>query len=112
MEKTKTPKIPHSFILSHFDIVNSLTLLLERSILSNDVKKHCNTAFKVIGIIYADKAYNTGTYLLSRKEFDEFFELFPKPLFNKRELIPVEMVIENIKECIRTNKKIGYSSKY
>lgn len=104
MEKTKVSTVPHSFIQPHFNIVASLTLLLDRSALTNDVKKHCNTAFKMVGIIYADTAYHTGTHLLSRKEFDDFFKLFPEPFFNNRGLIPVNMIVENIKKCIKTDK--------
>lgn len=104
MLKTKVSTVPYPFILSHFDVVASLTLLLDRSDLSNDVKKHCHTAFKVVGIIYADTAYHTGTHLLSRKEFDDFFKLFPGPFFNNRGLIPVNMIVENIKTCIKTDK--------
>jgi hypothetical protein len=41
---------------------------------------------------------------LSRKEFDDFFKLFPEPFFNNRGLIPVDMIVENIKKCIKTDK--------
>ena len=104
MTKSKASRVPHSFILSHFDIIASLTLLLDRSSLINEVKKHCSTAFKVIAIIYTDSAYNTGTHLLSTKEFDDFFKYFPEPYFNNRGLIPVDMIVENIKSSIKLNK--------
>lgn len=103
MLKTKASTVPHRFILVHYDMVVSLTLLLDKSGLSNDVKKQCNTAFKVIGIIYANLAYNTGTHLLSRKEFDTFFKSFPAAYFNNRAVIPVDMIVENIKKSIRTS---------
>jgi hypothetical protein len=110
MEKTKVSTVPHSFIQPHFDIVASLTLLLDRSALTNDVKKHCNTALKVVGIIYVDAAYHTGTHLLSRKEFDDFFELFPEPFFNNRGLIPIDIIVQNIKKCIETDKILRFNS--
>ena len=108
MTKTKVSTVPQSFILPHFGIIASLKLLLDRSSLSNNVKKHCNTAFKVVGIIYTDMVYHTGTHLLSRKEFDHFFTLFPEPFFNNRGLIPVDIIIENIKKCIKTDNIICF----
>lgn len=107
MEKNKVPIEPHSFILSQHDIIVSLTLLLDRSVLSNAVKEHCNTALKVIGIIYTDLAYSTGTQLLSRKEFDTFFKSFPAAYFNNRELISVDTLTKNIKKCIETNEVVA-----
>jgi len=104
MKKNKEPIEPNSFILPQHDILASLALLLDRSNLSNAVKEHCGTALKVMGIIYTDLAYDTGTQLLSRKEFDDFFKLFPEPFFNNRGLIAVDMIVENIKKCIKTDK--------
>ena len=106
MEKNKILIEPHSFILSQHDIITSLKLLLNRSGLSNAVKEHCSTAFKVMGIIYTDLAYSTGTRLLSRKEFDTFFKSFPAAYFNNRKLISIDTLTKNIKECIETNEVV------
>ena len=103
MKKTKTNTLSHSFIRSHYVIASSLMWLLDRSSITNSVKKHCKIGLKVIGIMYANLCYNTGTHLLSKQEFDGFFKLFPTAYFNNRELISVNMIIENIAWCIKTN---------
>ncbi|AXP80422.1 hypothetical protein CJ739_1331 [Mariniflexile rhizosphaerae] len=107
MEKNNTPIELHSFILSQYDIIASLTLLLDRSALSNAVKEHCGTALKVMGIIYTDLAYGTGTQLLSRKEFDTFFKSFPTVYYNNREQISIDTLTKNIKKCIETNEVVA-----
>ena len=104
MEKTETYTLPDRFILTHYGIIAKLILLLDKSELSNAVKKHCKMGLKIIGIICADESYNTGTNLLSKKEFDAFFALFPNDYFNNRALIPAHMIIENIELCVKTNK--------
>ncbi|AXP80476.1 hypothetical protein CJ739_1387 [Mariniflexile rhizosphaerae] len=103
MEENKKPIDPNSFILPQHDILDSLALLLNRSSLSNAVKEHCGTALKVMGIIYTDLAYNTGTQLLSRKEFDTFYESLPSVYFTNRELVSIDTLTKNIKRCIETN---------
>ncbi len=107
MEKNKEAIEPHSFIMSQYDIITSLALLLDRSDLSNAVKEHCIMALKVIGIISTDLVYGTGTHLLSRKEFDRFFKSLPAAYFNNRELIPVVTLTKNIKGCIETNEVVA-----
>lgn len=107
IEKNKIPIEPHSFILSQHDTITSLKLLLNKSSLSNTVKEHCSTAFKVMGIIYTDLVYSTGTRLLSRKEFDTFFKSFPAAYFNNRKLISIDTLTKNIKECIETNEVVA-----
>ncbi|NMH86403.1 hypothetical protein [Flavivirga algicola] len=78
-------------------------ILIEKSHLKSDVKKHCKTGLKVLGIIYADQSYNTGTHLLYQKEFDTFFALFPSPYFNNRELMAANTIVINIELCVKTN---------
>jgi hypothetical protein len=107
MEKSKVLIEPLSFILSQHDIIDSLALLLDRSSLNNAVKEHCSTAFRVMGILYTDQAYGTGTQLLSRKEFDMFFKSFPAPYYNNRELISIDTLTKNIKKCIETNAVVA-----
>ena len=106
MEKNKEPIDSQYFILSQFDIIDSLTLLLDRSSLSNIVKEHCGTALKVIGVIYTDMIYGTGTQLLSRKEFDRFFKLLPTAYFDNRELLSIHTLTNNIRKCIETNEVV------
>ena len=103
MTKTKTNTLSHSFIRTHHGITSSMILLLDRSNLSNAVKKHCKLGLKVIGIIYTDLDYNTGTHLLLRKEFDTFFKSFPHAYFDNRALISVDTIITNIEYCITAN---------
>ncbi len=103
MEKTKAYTLPASFIKSHFNIIFSLLMFLNKSDLTNVVKKHCKTGLKVIGIIYDDLNYNTGTKPLSEKEFDAFFKSFPRSYFNHRELIPVNMIFKSLELSIKTN---------
>ncbi len=104
MEKNKTPIEPHSFVLSQHDMITSMILLIDKSSLRNDVKEHCNIALRVMGIIYTDLAYNTGTHLLLRKEFDTFFKSFPTIYYNNRELMSVDLLTKNIKKSIETNE--------
>ncbi|GAA3598205.1 hypothetical protein Q4Q39_19680 [Flavivirga amylovorans] len=103
MTKTEAFKYPDCLILPQYSIIAVLMVLIDKSHLTHAVKKHCKTGLKVIGIIYADTNYNTGTNLLSRKEFDAFFSLCPIAYFNNRELIPANTIIENIELCVRTN---------
>ncbi len=103
MPETETEKSPHRFLLSYYITIASLIVLLDKSSLTNTVKKHCKTALKVIGIIYEDQGYNTGLGTLSRKEFDVFFKLFPAVYFDNRELISVDLIVKNIKLSITTN---------
>ncbi|MDO5978699.1 hypothetical protein [Flavivirga spongiicola] len=103
MEKTETYTLPDSFILPHYALIATLIVLLDKSDLTDVVKEHCKTGLKVIGIIHADESYSSGTNLLSRKEFDGFFTLFPEIYFNNRALIPARMIIENIECCVKAN---------
>lgn len=103
MSKTKIQKSPQDFLLSHYITLALLILIFDKSGFSNTIKQHCQTGLKVLGIIYADQAYNIGTDALSGKEFDAFFKLFPRTYFNNRGLIPVNMIIKNIKLCITTD---------
>ncbi|MDO5978581.1 hypothetical protein [Flavivirga spongiicola] len=103
MEKTEAYTLPDSFILPHYALIATLMVLLDKSELKDTVKKHCKTGLKVIGIIHADDSYNMGTNLLSRKEFDGFFTLFPEIYFNNRALIPAHMIIENLECCVKAN---------
>lgn len=107
MEKNKEPMELYSLILPQYDFMDALKLLLDRSSLNNAVKEHCGTALKVIGIIYTDLVYNTGTQLLSRKEFDPFFESLPAAYYNNRELISIDTLTKNIKKCIETNDVVA-----
>lgn len=104
MTKSKPNTLSHNFILTHNLITSSLLVLLNKSDLTNDVKKHCKMGLKIIGIIYADLGYNTGTDLLSRKEFDPFYKVFPIAYFNNRELISGDMIANNIDLCITANE--------
>lgn len=103
MEKRKDHTFPDSFILSHYAIIATLIVLLDKSKLTNTVKAHCKTGLKVIGIIHGDLSYNARTKLLLEKEFNGFFVIFPKVYFNNRALIPTVMIIENIALCIKKN---------
>ncbi|WP_303316432.1 hypothetical protein Q4Q34_06395 [Flavivirga abyssicola] len=103
MEKEDRYVLPDSFILPHYALIATLMVLLDKSELNQTVKKHCKTGLRVVGIIHADKSYNTGTNLLLNKEFDGFFALFPTEFFNNRALIPAIMIIENIEQCIKNN---------
>ncbi|MDO5980222.1 hypothetical protein [Flavivirga spongiicola] len=111
MIKTEVSKLPYTLIRPQYAFMDTLNLLLDRpNYLSDDVKKHCKKALKIIGIIYADLGYDTGTNLLSKKEYDPFFKLFPSIYFNNRELIPVNMIIDNIQLCIKANKIVSDGS--
>lgn len=103
MKKTKTYTFPDSFILPRCAIIAALTLLVDKSHLSNEVKKHCKMGLKVIEIIDANQDYNTRTNLLSKKEFEVFFALFPAVHFKNRELISTIIIINHIGLCIKTN---------
>ncbi len=104
MEKTETYVFPDSFILPHYALIAMLKVLLDKTELTNAVKKHCKTGLKIVGIISANTNYNTGTHLLLKEEFNAFFKSFPAIHFNNRELIPPTMIIENIEQCIKANK--------
>ncbi|MEP5341658.1 MAG: hypothetical protein ABJL44_04545 [Algibacter sp.] len=110
MTKIKANTLSHHFILTHNLITSSLLILLNKSDLTDDVKNHCKIGLKVIEIIYADLGYNTGTNLLSRKEFDSFYNAFPMAYFNNRELISVDMIANTIELCITTNKIVTVGS--
>ncbi len=101
MEKTEV--LPDSFILPLYGIIATLIVLIDKSELKNNVKTHCKTGLKVMGIIYADKSYNTGTHLLYQKEYDGFFTIFPIAYFNNRELISANTIVINIELCVKTN---------
>ncbi|MDO5978790.1 hypothetical protein [Flavivirga spongiicola] len=107
MEKTETYTLPDSFILPHYALIATLMVLLDKTELTYAVKNHCKTGLRVIGIIHAHEGYNTGTNLLSRKEFDGFFAFFPAAYFNNRALIPAHMIIENIESCIKINDVVN-----
>ena len=107
MEKNSEPIDHNSFILPQHDILDSLALLLVRSSLSDAVKDHCGTVLKVMGIIYTDLAYDTGTQLLSGKEFDTFYESLPSVYLTNRELVSIDMLTKNIKKCIEINEVVA-----
>ncbi len=85
MKKTKVNNSREILILTHDALSNSLMLIINRTSLKDEAKKHCKLALKVIGIILADLKYDTGTHLLMKKEFDPFFASFPAEYYNKRE---------------------------
>ncbi|GAA3595233.1 hypothetical protein Q4Q39_07310 [Flavivirga amylovorans] len=110
MPETETQKSPQNFLLSHYITLALLILIFDKSGFSNTIKQHCKTGLKVLGIIYAHQVYNIGIDALRDKEFDAFFKLFPSTYFNNRGLIPVDMIIKNIKLCITTDDIIHMSS--
>ncbi len=110
MEKEETYTWPDSFVLPHFVIIAVLHVLLDKTELDNAVKKHCKTGLKVVGIAHTDWAYNTGLNLLYKKEYDSFFRLFPLIYFDHRELIPANMIIDNIEQSIKANKVLCVDS--
>ncbi|GAA3600761.1 hypothetical protein Q4Q39_12345 [Flavivirga amylovorans] len=112
MPETETQKSPQDFLLSHYITLALLILIFDKSGFSNTIKQHCKTGLKVLGIIYANQAYNIGTKALSNKEFDAFFKLFPNTYYNNRELIPVDLIIKNIKLCITTDDIVYMSGEY
>ena len=103
MTETKTKKSQQDFLLSYYITIASLIVLIDKSSITNVVKKHCKTGLKVIGIIYANQAYGEGINTLSKKEFDAFFKLFPLAYFNDRESISVSMIVKNLKLCLATD---------
>ncbi len=102
-KKIKTPNSPQSLLQSHFIIIASLIILLDKSSLTDAVKAHCRTGFKVLEIMYLDRVYKTGRGSLFKKEFDTFFKCAPSAHYNSRELISTDMVIDNIRACISSN---------
>ncbi|AUP79783.1 hypothetical protein [Flavivirga eckloniae] len=109
MQDTETKIIPYNVLMSHYITLALLILIFDKSGFSDDLKEHCKTGVKVVGIIYADKAYGTGTKALSGKEYDAFFKLFPPAYFNNRGAIPPDMVIKNLKLSITTDDLIHMS---
>ena len=107
MEKLKTNTLPDSFVLPQFRTIAVLRLLLDQSTLNKTVIKHCKAGLKVVGIIYAHTHYNTGTQLLSRKEFDAFFTVFPEAYFKHRVLISPHTIIDHIEQCVKTNEIVN-----
>ncbi len=107
MKKTKVNNSREILILTHDALSNSLMLIINRTSLKDEAKKHCKLALKVIGIILADLKYDTGTHLLMKKEFDPFFASFPAEYYNKRKenrkLVCVYTVAKNIESCIKAN---------
>ncbi|AUP79485.1 hypothetical protein [Flavivirga eckloniae] len=104
MEKTEVNTSSDNFALPPYDIIVTLIGLLNKSGLSDNVVKHCITGLKVIIVIRIDKENNTGTDVLTRKEFDDFYEKLPYVYFNNRASIPPIMIIENIDQCIKADK--------
>ena len=107
MKKNKKSLDSQYLIQSQFDIMDSLTLLLNKSSLSNAVQEYCSTALKVIGVMYTDMIYGTGTKLLSKKKFDKFFMSLPTAYFINRELISIDTLTKNIRKCIETNEVVN-----
>ncbi|NMH89192.1 hypothetical protein [Flavivirga algicola] len=103
MPQAKTQKLPQPFLVSCYTNIALITMLLDKSRLSSVVKKHCKTGLKVLEIIYAHQVFNTGTNVLSSKEFDAFFKHMPAAYFNNREDISIGTLIKNIKQCIATD---------
>ena len=103
MNNTKNPTVPYSLTRPYFVTIEMLNVLLDKSNLTNEVKAHCKLGLKVVGIIYTDLSFNSGTSLLSKKEFDGFFSIFPKPYVNNRELIPVDTIITHLELCTKAN---------
>ncbi len=79
MEKTEV--LPDSFILPLYGIIATLIVLIDKSELKNNVKTHCKTGLKVMGIIYAGKSYNTGTHLFIPKRVRWVFYHLPHCVF-------------------------------
>ena len=109
MENEKTPTVPYSLTRSYLATIDVLIILLEKSNLTNEVKAHCKLGLIVVGVIYTDLSFNSGTSFLSKKEFDGFFSQFPKIYVNNRELIPIDMIIDNIQLCIKASKIVNAS---
>ncbi len=107
MNRSKTEKLSHKFIITHHDITKSLVLLLDQSHLKTEVRTHCKVGLKMIEIIYTDLGYNTGKHFLFRREFDEFLKAFPLPFFDNRDLISVNLIAKNIVDCITANKIVN-----
>ncbi len=106
----KTTKINTSYeklFLAHETLFHSLTLLINLTSLKNDVKNYSGLGLKIIGILLADLKYNTGTHMLTKKEFDLFFESLPTKLYNNkrknRTWICMYTVAKNIEACINAN---------
>ena len=108
MEKTNVNNSRDSLILTHYAVSNSLTLLINQTPLKHEVKSYCKLGLKVIGIILTDLIYDTGTHLLMKKEFDQFFACFPAKFYSyrkeNRKFICVYTVAINIESCIETNE--------
>ncbi len=108
MKKNKVNNSRQILILTHQTLSNALALIINQTLLKEDVKIHCKLGLKVIGIILADLKYDTGTHLLMEKEFDRFFVSFPAEYYNQRKenrtLICVYTVAKNIESCIKTNE--------
>ena len=104
MEKTETHTFPDSLIIPpHYAIIATLLVLLDRSGLTNAVINHCKMGLMVLVIICDNRDYNTGTDLLSGKEFDAFFKSFPATYFKHRDLIPANIIFKSVELSFKTN---------
>lgn len=81
----------------------TIKFLMENSNLKKEVIEHCKKGLIVIDIIYSHLAYNTPTDDILTKEFDEFFERFPREPIEKRELIPITLIAKSIEMSISMN---------
>ncbi|AUP78232.1 hypothetical protein [Flavivirga eckloniae] len=94
---------PDNLITPPFSTIATLIMLLDKSGLTDAVKKHCKTGLKVVPIIYNNPEHDTRKDILSRKKYDAFFALFPDSYFNDRTLITTKIIIENVELFIKTN---------
>ncbi|MDO5970899.1 hypothetical protein Q4Q35_13890 [Flavivirga aquimarina] len=107
MENAKTPTVPYTLTRLYFATEPILSELLDRSNLTNEVKVHCKLGLRVIGIIYTGLSCNSDTCLLFNKKFDGFFSFFPKDYFNNRELIPIDMIFNNLALSAKVNEIVN-----
>lgn len=107
IESYQDHKPSHSHILSCYVTIALLTVLLDKSSLSQAVKAHCNTGLKVIEILHTDRHYNTGIEGLYDQAFDAFFKLFAPIYFKNRGIISVDLIMTCIERSIKQNMVYG-----
>ncbi len=102
-DRYRDHKPSHRDILFCYVTIALLTVLLDKSSLSNAVKAHCKTGLKVIEVLHTDRHYNTGIEALYDKAFDAFFKLFAPVYFKNRGSISIDLILKTIEGCIKRN---------
>lgn len=106
MTKKPHPKNPSpDFLQSHYLILTTLLVLLDKAKLRDTVKDHIRIGFAVIEILYLDRVYGLGTKSLYKPEYNAFYKCFPEHE-DVREGIGVDKVIAHVRGCIRSGEVV------